>query len=358
MKPLVFFVDPLWKRDDASHTPLLFPFWGKKFWKNVSFTSGIFERYSFDTDEYAIVNDIAIADAILLPYRYDIVRARFPEIVKEAEALSAEHTKMIIIDAIGDEEYAVPVKNSIVLRYGGYRFLKKPNEIIVPPYADDLLERCRNGILSIRKKSARPVIGFAGWAEVSLAQRMRSLLRELPIRARALFDTRYRACRKGIFIRRRVLDLFSKSDLVEKNFLVRGSYSGNVKTAEKDVGLLRNEFVENALASDLALDIRGDANASTRLFEILSLGRVPLIIDTERNFPFSEKIDYESFSIIVDQSDIAQLPRIARGAYDALSEAQWEDMQRKARAAYQEWFRVDVMTKHLMRAIRKKIEAH
>ncbi len=78
MKPLAFFVEPLWKRDDASHTPLLFPFWGKKFWKNVGFTSGIFEHYSFDTNEYAIVSDITVADAILLPYRYDIVRARFP----------------------------------------------------------------------------------------------------------------------------------------------------------------------------------------------------------------------------------------------------------------------------------------
>lgn len=354
--PLRFFVDPSWRRDEASHTPLLFPMWGRKFWKNVNFTNDIFEQYSFDTNEYSIVSDITMADAILLPYRYDTAHTRFPEMVREAETLSCEHKKKIVIDAIGDEEYTVPIDNSIVLRYGGYRFLNKPNEIIVPPYADDLLERCREGILSIREKGARPIIGFAGWAEVSLMQQVRSLLKDLPIRARSFFDPRYRACRKGIFVRRRVLALLTNSEDVETNFIVRGSYSGNVKTAKMDSVSLRNEFVENALASDLALDIRGDANASTRLFEMLSLGRVPLIIDTERNLPFSDEIDYASFSILIDHNDIDAVSRIARDSWDSLSPQDWRMMQEKARTAFLEWFRVDAMTKHLMRAIRAKID--
>lgn len=355
-QPLRFFVDPSWRRDEASHTPLLFPMWGRKFWKNVNFTNDIFEQYSFDTNEYSIVGDITMADAILLPYRYDTAHTRFPEMVREAETLSSEHRKKIVIDAIGDEEYAVPIENSIVLRYGGYRFLNKPNEIIVPPYADDLLERCRNGILSPREKSARPVIGFAGWAEVSLIQWIRSLLKDLPIRVRSFFDPRYGACRKGIFVRRRVLALLTNSEDVKTNFIVRGSYSGNIKTAKKDAGSLRNEFVENALASDLALDIRGDANASTRLFEMLSLGRVPLIIDTERNLPFSDEIDYASFSILVDHTDIDSVSRIVRNTWDRLTHDEWRFMQKRARAAYLEYFRVDAMTKHLMRAIRAKID--
>lgn len=357
-EPVRFYVNPAWRREGASHIPLLFPFWGKKFWKNVMFTSGIFDSYSFDTNEYAIVDDIESSHAILLPYRFDIAMTKFPELVREIETLSEKSGKPVVIDAVGDGEYAVPLTNTIVLRYGGYRFLKKENEIIIPPYADDLLLRYQGGVLSFREKDTKPVIGFAGWARMPFVQSMRSMLRDALQYPRGFSDERYRACRKGIFFRKKALKILEASDLIEPHFLIRDSYSGNIKTAPKDAESLRAEFVENAMHADFALDIRGDANASTRLFEMLSLGRVPIIIDTERNLPFSEKIDYRSFSIIVDHMEIARMPEIVRAVYDALSEEEWHRMQEKARTAFQEWFRVDAMTKHLMYAIRAKIAAH
>lgn len=356
-EPVRFYVNPAWRREEASHIPLLFPFWGKKFWKNVMFTSGIFDTFSFDTNEYAITDDISSSYAILLPYRFDIAMTKFPALVQEIETLSEKSGKPVVIDAVGDGEYAVPLKSAIVLRYGGYRFLKKNNEIIVPPYADDLLLRYQTGMLTFREKGTKPVIGFVGWARMPFVQSVRSMLRDAPQYLRGLFNERYRACRKGIFFRKKALTILEASDLIEPNFLIRDSYSGNVKTAPKDAESLRSEFVENAMHADFALDIRGDANASTRLFEMLSLGRVPLIIDTERNFPFSENIDYRSFSIIVDHTEMARMPEIVRSAYDALSPEEWRLMQERARAAYLEYFRVDAMTKHLMHAIRQKIDA-
>ena len=116
---------------------------------------------------------------------------------------------------------------------------------------------------------------------------------------------------------------------------------------------LREEMVETILQSDYALDVRGDANDSTRLPEILSLGRIPVIVDTERNFPFKDKIDYSSFALIVDFRDMKQLPERIVEFHKKISPERFEEMQRNARNAYVTYFRIDA----LMRSITNELRA-
>lgn len=353
--PLILYVDPNWRRDMA-HTPLLNSYWGPMLHENSPFVSDVLSTYPFDASQYKITENIQGADAVLFPYRYRNVHNHLLDIFNEAIDIARANGKYLIIDAMGDAEYDIRIPEAIILKYGGYRFAKKDNEIILPPYADDLLERYCSGVLSPREKRDVPIIGFAGWVAAPFIRRLYWGAKELPARMQGLVLSRYGACRKGIFIRRAALRSLKNSRAVEAHILARTGYSGNVKTVERDIETLRKEFFENALESDLCLDVRGDANNSTRLFEVLSLGRVPIIIDTERNFPFSDELEYRTFSIIVDFRDIKRLPEIVRQAYDAISLDEWRVMQEKARAAYREWFRPDAMTRHLMRAIRAKID--
>jgi hypothetical protein len=149
--------------------------------------------------------------------------------------------------------------------------------------------------------------------------------------------------------------VIEKSSAIKANFLVRSSYSGHTDTAQKSPEVLRKEFVENLLSSDYALDVRGDANNTIRLFEILSLGRIPVILDTERNLPFRDVINYEDFSLIIDFRDIKRLPDIIAEFNSSVSEEKLFDMQRTARETFLRYFRVDAMTKPLMDEIRSKI---
>ncbi|MFZ2887228.1 MAG: exostosin family protein [Minisyncoccia bacterium] len=351
---LCFFVDPSWRRS-GYHIPLLNPFWGTMPLKNSPFVNDALTTYGFDPHWYAISNDVEKADVILLPYRYQTLLAQYPDILGAALTVAGGSGKRVVIDATGDIDYDISIPEAIILKYGGYRFLKKKNEIIIPLYADDLLERFCGGVLTPRPKDLVLVVGFAGWAETSFPQRLYWRGKEIPLRFHAFFDDRYRAFRKGIFFRREALRQLTNAKEVRANVITRPTYSGNVHTVAKDSGVVRGEFIENALASDLCLDIRGDANASTRLFEILSLGRIPLIIDTERNFPFSEQLDYQSFSIIIDFRDLENLPHLIRTKYDTISEDQWIDMQERARSAYRNWFRPDALTSHLVKELRKHI---
>src|SRR5581483_8923935 len=162
------------------------------------------------------------------------------------------------------------IHDAFKLRIGGYRFLPEKNRIQIPPASDDLLERCAGGKLSPReKREGKPSVGFVGWAHLSPGQRLRTFVKELPITLRGLADDRYRAMHKGVLWRERAMAILSRSDRVACNFKVRPSFSGSAKTASDDMRRLRQELVDVVLGSDYALDARGDANDSTRLFEIL-----------------------------------------------------------------------------------------
>jgi hypothetical protein len=159
---------------------------------------------------------------------------------------------------------------------------------------------------------------------------------------------------KGVRWRERAVDILVRSPLVTTNFLLRTSFSGSTKTAEKSMRELRQELVDVVLASDYGLDVRGDANASTRLYEILSLGRIPVLIDTERILPFSDTVNYQSFSLIVDSKDIEHLPQKIKTFHDSLTDEEFMAMQEHARAAFVEHFRPDKWMPHIIKELKTK----
>ena len=111
---------------------------------------------------------------------------------------------------------------------------------------------------------------------------------------------------------------------------------------------LRQDLVDTVLQSDYGLDVRGDANASTRLFEILSLGRIPVLFDTERNLPFSDEVDYDSFCVRVDFRDVRRLGDIIAEFHTNVSPERFLKMQQDARNAFVEFFRIDAQMKHII----------
>lgn len=346
-RSIAFFVPPE-LHAPLPYIPLLYPFWGVKRDDHAPLNALLFATYQFDKSQYHLVDMPSQADFFLMPYRYAVVYKNDRTLFKKYLAAARVAHKPLFVDGTDDVDYLIHEPDVYVLRIGGYRFSDSPNDIVIPPYADDLLERFCGGALSPRQKPGVPTVGFAGWASLSSLQYLRSFVKEIPIRVLGLFNSRYRACKKGVFFRARAVDVLAGSDAVRTNFLVRTSYSANMKTAEKDVTVLRKEFVDNILGSDYVLDVRGDANESTRLYEALSLGRIPIIVDTERHLPFREQIRYEDFSLIVDFRDLDHLPQMVRAFHDSLSPEEFLAMQERARAVYRTYFRIDVLTTHIM----------
>lgn len=356
-KKLRLYVNPAWKRWGL-HTPLLFPFWGNITDEKVSlFAKQMFDAHPFDTTLYDVTNDISQADMVLSPYRHNWLRVYDKALLDDIVASSKKANVPLLLDGIGDVEFPVNIDNCYVLRIGGYKFLPEKGRIQLPPAADDLLERVRGGELQVRQKtSGIPTVGFAGWAKLTAVQTLRTVIKEIPIRLRGVFDSKYRACIKGVLWRRRAIDILRRSPLVRLNLKARPSFSGSAKTASGDMAQLREDLAQTILESDYALDVRGDANDSTRLFEILSLGRIPVMVNTERNLPFSDVLNYEDFCLIVDFRNIKRLPEIISTFHTSVSPEQYEAMQRKAREAFVNYFRIDAQMTQIVRLLDLKIK--
>ena len=349
---LTLYVNPSWRRSGI-HTPLMNPWWGNPNEESSVLAKQFFDTYSFDTAYYTITDNLEKADIVFAPYRHNWLLQFDTALL--AECVHSAHVANLpmLVDGCGDVEHPLDVENAYILRIGGYRFMRKRGRIQIPPLADDLLERYKRGRLDIRKKTeGKPTVGFAGWTRISPTQYLRTVIKELPVRLRGVIDMRYRACSKGVLWRQRAIEILQYSPLVVFTLRARSSFSASPKTAEGDMSKLREEMVETILQSDYALDVRGDANDSTRLFEILSLGRIPVIVDTERNFPFSDKVDYSSFALIVDFRDIDRLPERIAEFHKNISPERYEQMQQNARDAYVNYFRIDALMRPIVDELR------
>ncbi|MES2006831.1 MAG: exostosin family protein [Patescibacteria group bacterium] len=351
---LRLYVHPAWKRDGL-HSPLLYPFWGNPNGDNSLFAKEMFDAHPFDTSLYTITDNIHESDMVFVPYRHNWLLMYDPALLEECASVAKAAGLSLLIDGAGDLEFPNTLENSYILRIGGYRFLPEKNRIIIPAAADDLLERCVGGEFQSRAKreGEKPVVGFAGWARLTMRQTLRTIAKEMPIRIRGILDSRYSAMKKGVLWRAKALAILSRSSRVSLNLRVRSSFSGNTKTASGDLRQLRQDFVDTVLESDYALDVRGDANASTRLFEILSLGRIPVLFDTERNLPFSDEINYDSFCVRVDFRNIGRLAQKIAEFHKNVSPEQFLQMQQEARKTFVEFFRIDAQMKHILPQLQK-----
>eukprot|EP00615_Pteridomonas_danica_P004457 CAMPEP_0114335888 /NCGR_PEP_ID=MMETSP0101-20121206/5347_1 /TAXON_ID=38822 ORGANISM="Pteridomonas danica, Strain PT" /NCGR_SAMPLE_ID=MMETSP0101 /ASSEMBLY_ACC=CAM_ASM_000211 /LENGTH=447 /DNA_ID=CAMNT_0001467641 /DNA_START=32 /DNA_END=1375 /DNA_ORIENTATION=+ len=66
----------------------------------------------------------------------------------------------------------------------------------------------------------------------------------------------------------------------------------------------RLDYVAQLMKSRFCLHLQGDTTTSRRLFDSIAAGCIPVIIADNVNLPFSDKIDWSLFTIIVPESEV------------------------------------------------------
>lgn len=339
----------------SMHTELMFPFWGITAKETMPYVRAAMLQYQYSKDDFMLVGKIEDADFVLIPYQYERLKLVNPVRLQAIVAEAKEAGKPLLIWGASDIEHPIDIPNSVILRVSQYQYSKRPNEITIPFSAEDLLESYAGGELLIRKKTKIPSVGFTGWAEMSLKKRIKTYAKEFPITLATLFDEKRGAEHKGVLFRARALRALTKHMGIEAHFKTRATYSGHIKTIEGTVEDNRREFVENILNSDYALCVKGDANSSVRFYEALSLGRIPLFLDTACVLPLEDIIDYRDFCVFVDWRDADRIGDVLADFHAKISIEQFEGMQRKARSVYREYLRIDAFSHMLAIELRSTL---
>lgn len=348
------YIPPHLIREKHLYSALLYPFWGLQKRVNVVFSQPVFRQFNFNPQYYTLVENVNTADYLFLPYNYWLLKRDEPRLIDAYAQEARKLKKPLLIDAVSDKIEKIPIPNSVVLRYSYYRSQLKESDIVIPVYAEDLLLSHKEGKLVFREKKEKPSVGFAGWSSLTFFKYPKTYIKDLPFFLIGFFTSRFDLYRKGVLLREKTLNMLERSPLIETHFMRRGSFSGNLKTAEKNADILRREFVENIVHSDYTLCIRGDANQSTRFFEALSLGRIPIFVDTDIALPLTDIINYRDFCVFVNYRELKNIDKIIHKFHRSVSPEKFKNMQKNARETFEKYLRVDSYTKYLMNILKKK----
>jgi hypothetical protein len=272
----------------------------------------------------------------LLPHNWNpaILKAEY---VKEIEDISLNSKKKILVFFYGDSNKKVYLKNSIIFRTSVYRSFVSKNEIVMPAYAEDL---GKNNFYVLKKESI-PSVGFVGRSKFkNLYDRFKSSIKGF---LKKDFE------RDGRFFREKAIEILKHSNLVKANFVERSYYSAHLKTVEGSPMLLREEFISNLKNNHFALAPKGDGNYSLRFFEALSLGRIPVVIDTDMILPLEDEIDYSKVAVICPMNEIGKIDFVIRKFFDNLKDDAFIEAQKNARLLFEKFLYAPRFLKFVMR---------
>lgn len=320
-------------------SPILYPFCGAPADDPLDPSHGRYEALLREGPGFLALAPLETADIVVFPVGWEHAQgdAALVESAHRLAEVAREHGKPFVIFYWSDDADEVPVAPSVVFRTSLYRSLRPQRaarELAMPAWSEDFVEHYQDGRQLVREKSNPPAVGFCGHDTP-----IPSLLKGLAKRAlgRPAMSSRGQAMRR-----------LAADGRIESRFVVRPAFfGGSVVDGRSNYELMRRvrlEYVENMLGADYALAARGAetwgksaGNFSYRLYEILSAGRPPLFVNTDCVLPYDDQLDWKSFTIWVDESDLRHIADTLVRFHESLSAAEFVDLQRECRRVWLEY---------------------
>ena len=305
---------------------------------------------------HEIVSSVSEADFVLAPQPFKQLGEAERAYLTEQAAFARAAGKKLLVFLSGDycHRLHIDIPDTIVFKASEYRGNRTENEVVFSPFVEDL--GTMYGV-TVRTKAERPVISFCGYAGFpSLRQLVKYLVQNAVIDLKILFTgiARYAVFKRGIYFRRRAIQLLAKDSRLDTRFTIRSSFSGNTNTINQDPKTLRAEYVASMQDTDFVLCPKGDANFSSRFFECLSLGRIPVLIDTKMYLPLEQHINYTQFVVRVPFAEVEKTGDYIMEWWTSRSDAEYRAAQEAARAAYMDYLRYDAYFNNALPLLKDK----
>jgi len=301
---------------------------------------------------FQFVQSIGEADYVLIPQRLSKMTPEWRSYFDTQKQMARREGKQIILFIGTDLGHTMHVPDTLVFKGSAYKSALQENEAVHAIYAEDL--STGKGIRP-RKKKDRPLVSFCGYAGFpTLESKLKYHVKNAALNVGAFVtrDDNLKARKRGIFFRRNAMKFLSNHSAIDTNFIVRDRFTSGA--VMQDSRRVREEYIASIEEADYVLTPKGDGNASMRFYEVLSLGRIPLLIDTDMSMPFEATLDYTDFSLRVSHGDLARIGDIVGEFHASLSADRFEHMQSMARKAYVEFLRFDSYFNRAFPLLREK----
>jgi len=305
---------------------------------------------------FRLVESPAEADVHLLPFTWNwYLETSRLDLVKEAIDQARGQDKPIVLFSSGDYTATVPFSGLTIFQACAYRSRRFENGnrvFAMPAFISDFVELYCGGQLPLRQKGPRPVVGFCGLAGgkwYRLAYRLAKLrIHRLSFRL-GLNPWEPPPFEPTIF-RHKVLSLLRESPEIECKFILRDRYRAGYRAPKKDpFHPTRLEYVQNMLESDYIVCMRGGGNFSVRFYETLSMGRIPVVIDTDHLLPYDGIINYRQYTVWVQLEELLSAARKIKEFHSYLSSEQFLELQKRCRALWCEYLSREGFWRHFHR---------
>ncbi|HMC00480.1 MAG TPA: exostosin family protein [Flavobacteriaceae bacterium] len=292
-----------------------------------------------------LVKDKSEADVIILPmswnyyYRNNLIQDVLKLIYKEFTS-----GKPIISFVFGDIGCKVPKDfKGIVYRSSG-RKSKLPNTHKgFPIFVEDPLQKyySEKNII-IKPFSQKPSVGFCGLAHGFGIQTIKEILKTAIKNLVSFLGLSHRDLDQVMsttYFRWKILNNLKKSDKIISNFIIRDSYRAGVKS-DKDTHITTLQFYDNIKDSDYVVCMRGAGNFSTRFYETLAMGRIPVFINTDCLLPLEDKINWKHHVVWVEYNERHLIAEKILEFHKTLTETSINDLFLRNRKLWEDYLQL------------------
>ena len=239
---------------------------------------------------YNFVKTIEECDFVVLPFKWSGFNDDTNFILKDCKL----HNKKILV--FYNDDNSTPVSlNGYVFRTSLFKTINNFNELSLPPFFED--EFKNNYILP---EDIKLNVGFCG------------------------FDH---------YERRECLNILKNNSNIDTNFIIRQSFWAR----EIDEKLAITEFNNNITKNLFGFTSRGAGNFSYRFYQILSMGRIPVLLNTDCVLPYENIIDYKKHCLIIDVLNINNIDSELIKYYNNKTKQELYEIQISNRILYEKY---------------------
>jgi hypothetical protein len=274
--------------------------------------------------------DINSCDFVILPmsWNYYMINNK-TDIALNLLEIGKNAGKKVLIWTSGDFGVKIPdFSHVLVLRQSGYRTKLDKRHIGLPVFIEDAFIKYFSEQNLLRRRFEKPKVSFCGQAKGSFLKYAIDWLRVVIHNSKFYLGVSFyepQTLYPSTLLRFRVLSKLESSKRINSNFIRRKKYRAGAKSLA-DRRRTELEFYTNIFDSDYVVCARGGGNFSVRFYETLALGRIPILIDTDKILPLNNIIDWSKHCVIVPRNELHLIDKKVCEFHNSLSNTEFSEL--------------------------------